>query len=480
MQKFKNAVTVLCCLSVMLGAMASAYPACAAEGDVPMSVYLDTTGASVRIGSGFRRGGDMWISEEAAKLAGIPLSPAGNGKGYIIKVDAPAKVFENKELARLAGKSLNLYFPSAVEDDVSYFNVTGMERVTRIAVASDRNGMRLRKMAESEPLPPKQAKPAARNDGTIKGVWEHVARWTPDLASEPVINGLDVILPTWFNLTDGQGGAANRASAAYVEEAHKRGWRVWALASNGFSKTISSQFFKNPRAVNLFTARLLAYAKLYNLDGINIDFENLDAADSDRFVRFVAILAEQLKKAGLHSSVDVHIPSNSNTSRSHDRASLAKHADLVMLMAYDQHWRTSAVSGSVASMPWVEKAVKSCLNEGVPAEKLVLGVPFYMRRWEETPAGGGTVKVKAFTLTMPEAVSNAARTGSEMFWLEDLGQHYYSYVENGKTYKVWVENAESLERKLGLVSKYGIAGMVAWRKGHEDPTVWDTINKVIR
>lgn len=479
-EKLKKYIVALCCLCAVLGTLCAAPRASAAEGDVPVTVNIEVMGANVPAGAGLRRGGDLWIAEDAVKMAGIPLSAAGNGKGYIIKVDDPARVFENKELDRLAGKSLNLYFPSMVEDGVSYFNITGMERITRVAVVVGQNSVILRKMSDNEPLPPKQTKPDNKSGGKVKGVWEHVPRWNPDLASEPVINGLGVILPTWYNLTDAQGGMANRASAAYVEEAHRRGVRVWALVSNGFSRTTSTQFFKNPRSVNLFVARILAYAKLYNLDGINIDFENLDVADSAQFVRFVAILSEQLKKAGLHSSVDVHIPSNSNTSKSHDRAALSKHVDLVMLMAYDQHWRTSPVSGSVASMPWVERAVKGCIDEGVPAEKLVLGVPFYMRRWEETPDGKGKVKVKSFTLTMSEAESNAARTSAEMHWLEDLGQHYYSYVENGKTYKVWVENAASLERKLNLVNKYGIAGMAAWRKGHENIVVWDTINRIVR
>ena len=82
-----------------------------------------------------------------------------------------------------------------------------------------------------------------------------------------------------------------------------------------------------------------------------------------------------------------------------------------MLMAYDEHWRTSPRAGSVASMPWVTKAVEGTLAEGVPASKLVLGVPFYMRRWEETKSGEG-VKVKGYTLTMAEAEELSAKRGA--------------------------------------------------------------------
>lgn len=450
----------------------------AAEGDVPVAVHYEKAGKTKQIGAGFMRGADVWIPEESAKLAGIPLLPGPNGKGFLLQIQDPAKIFEIKEMERLAGKTLTLYFPSAVEDEVSYFNVAGMERVTRLAV-QNKNGVTLRAMTPNEPLPQKLAKPNAKIQGKLKLVWDHVVRDNKDLSKEPEIKGLHAISPTWFNMTGADGGMANRASAAYVEEAHKRGYRVWALVSNGFSRSMTTQFLRNPRGVNLFIARLLAYAKLYNLDGFNVDFEGLDANDSELFVRFMSILSDQLKVQGLSCSVDVHIPGTSNASRSHDRGELAKYADYVMLMAYDQHWRTSPKSGSVASMPWVERAVQGSLAEGVPKNKLVLGVPFYMRRWEETPADGGKVKVKSFTLTMEEAESVAQRTGAAMHWLEDMGQHYFSYIENNKTYKVWVENAQSIERKLGLVKKYDLAGMAAWRRGHEKFEVWETINKLL-
>lgn len=48
---------------------------------------------------------------------------------------------------------------------------------------------------------------------------------------------------------------------------------------------------------------------------------------------------------------------------------LDKIVDYVMLMAYDEHWRTSPVSGSVASLPWVENGVVNTLKD-VPNEKL--------------------------------------------------------------------------------------------------------------
>ena len=43
---------------------------------------------------------------------------------------------------------------------------------------------------------------------------------------------------------------------------------------------------------------LLALARKYQLDGINLDFENIRAEDSDRLTAFVGEIAEPLRQEG--------------------------------------------------------------------------------------------------------------------------------------------------------------------------------------
>ena len=452
----------------------------AADGDILVELYYDGGSGPVNVGTGILRNGSLWAPAESMQRMGVALRGGPNGKGFYLDVQEPAEVFSMPELAKLAGRSLPLYFPSIIEDKVSYFNVSGMELLTKLSFELTEGSalFRVKNTSFAAYTAAKQPNPAMQ--GKVSLVWAHITRDNPDLETEQVINGLGVLSPTWFNFMDGGGNIANRASVQYVEAAHKKGYQVWALVSNGFSKDFTTQFFRNARAMDLFTARMLAYARLYNLDGINVDFENVDEADKDAFVRFMSFCMPYFSARGLKTSVDVHVPGNSKSSRSHDRAKLSASVDYIMLMAYDEHWRTCQTAGSVASMPWVERAVQNTLAEGVPASKLVLGVPFYMRRWEETQIGGGRVKVKSFTLTMDEADSAAAKRGAVFQWNEAAGQDYYSYVENGKTYKVWVENEKSMERKLSLVSKYRLAGAAGWRKGHERGSIWNVFKQYLR
>ena len=431
------------------------------------------------LGTAIIRGRDIWVPADVLRTLGVSLTKGPNGKGFLIEVREPAKVFDIRELERLAGRSVSLYFPSMDNEGTSYFNVKGLELMTGISADETNAGLELKRITADTSRIGQRPDNGSLKNKRISLTWAHITRDNPDLGAEERIDGLDVISPTWFNLTDGSGNMANRASAAYIEAAREKGYRIWPLVSNGFSKDNTSKFFNDTAAVNMFIARLLCYSKLYGFDGINIDFENVDVADRDKYVRFVSLLCGYLRAQGLICSVDVHVPGNSNLSKSHDRAALSKHVDYVMLMAYDEHWRTSPKAGSVASLPWVEQAVRRTLEEGVPSEKLVLGVPFYMRKWEETPAGQGKVKVKASTLSMAESDSIISQRGLSPVWLSDKGQYFYSYISDGRTYKVWVENRNSIEAKLSLIEKYRLAGVAGWRKGHETPDVWQTIRSVI-
>lgn len=44
---------------------------------------------------------------------------------------------------------------------------------------------------------------------------------------------------------------------------------------------------------------ILALAKQYQLDGINLDFENIQAADSDRLTDFVGEIAGPCSREGI-------------------------------------------------------------------------------------------------------------------------------------------------------------------------------------
>ena len=48
------------------------------------------------------------------------------------------------------------------------------------------------------------------------------------------------------------------------------------------------------------------------------------------------------------------------------------------------------------------------------------------------------------------------------------------------TYKVWLDDAQSLEKKLQVMQELNLAGGAFWKSGMETADVWDTINSYIK
>ncbi|WP_163530844.1 glycosyl hydrolase family 18 protein [Halobacillus ihumii] len=150
--------------------------------------------------------------------------------------------------------------------------------------------------------------------------------------------GITVLSPTWFTLVNDKGEIHSRASASYVQSAHSNGDQVWALFSNGFDPELTSKVLPAYQKRTKMVHQLLRFAEKYNLDGINLDFENVYQEDGKWFTQFVRELTPRAHNQGLVISVDVtFISDSSQWSEFYERAELVEAADYLIVMAYDQH-----------------------------------------------------------------------------------------------------------------------------------------------
>jgi spore germination protein YaaH len=288
--------------------------------------------------------------------------------------------------------------------------------------------------------------------------------------------GVNVISPTWFYLDDNEGGIASLASLDYVTYCHQQGVEVWGLVSNLENAEVSTNSVLSVTSSrdNLVN-NLISEAIRYDLDGINVDFESLSAETGDGFLQFIRELSLKCENNGIVLSVDNYVPAAYNTF--YDRAEQAVFADYIILMAYDEHYKGSD-EGSVASLSFVTKGVEDTLLE-VPAEQLVLGIPFYTRVWQITPdeTEESGYRVDSEAVGMSEVESRVAANNVTLEWLDDCGQYYAEYEKDGSTYKIWEEDQNSIEKKLEVMTSNNLAGASFWKLGYEKNTVWDTIVK---
>ncbi|ANY67671.1 glycosyl hydrolase [Paenibacillus sp. BIHB 4019] len=314
----------------------------------------------------------------------------------------------------------------------------------------------------------------------INLTWEAVYQRKPDPATIPEMQGVNVVSPTWFELQDEDGTIKGKADPVYVKWAKEQKMQVWALFSNGFEPDRTSAALATVETRFHMIQQLLAFAELYHLQGINVDFENVYTKDKENLVQFVRELTPLLHEAGLVVSIDVTPKSNSEMwSVFLDRKALGKVVDYMMVMAYDEHWATSPVAGSVASLPWTEQALKRILDEdAVPASKLILSMPLYTRIWTETEENGET-KVSSKALGMDKVKEIITQYKLKPVLDRDAGQHYVEYKEEEALKRIWIEDELSIKARVALVKKYGLAGVATWQRTFQTNAIWKTIDTAL-
>ncbi|MFB5270002.1 glycosyl hydrolase family 18 protein [Paenibacillus enshidis] len=306
--------------------------------------------------------------------------------------------------------------------------------------------------------------------------WEAVYSRNPDTSSIGSLPGVNVVSPTWFSIASEEGEIEDNADPQYVLWAHHRGMEVWGLLSNGFDPDITSGALSTYERRMGIIQKTIALAKQYELDGINIDFENVYTKDGANVTQFIRELKPLARANDLILSIDVTPKSDSELwSVFLDRASLGKITDYMMIMAYDEHWASSPEAGSVASLPWTETSVRRIIDEdGVPPEKLVLGIPLYTRVWSEEEKDGET-KVSSKAIGMESAAEILKEHKLKPQFLEKEQQNYVEYEEDGVPKKIWLEDKSSLKARVKLAQSLQLGGIGVWNRNFASDDAWDVL-----
>lgn len=290
---------------------------------------------------------------------------------------------------------------------------------------------------------------------------------TLDSAVSPT-KGMNVISPTWFKLSDNEGNFTSFATSGYVNRAHEMGLEVWGLVDD-FSYDIDLySILSSTTKRNYLVNGLVTAALDCGMDGINLDFETIGADSGPHFLQFLREMSIQCRLNNIVLSVDTYVPFNFNNY--YDRAEQGELVDYVIIMGYDEHWHGSQDVGSVASVEYVRSGIETMIKD-VPAEKVMNGLPLYTILWRTK----GT-EVTDDYVTMNNQADLISQLGIQPVWDEETCQNYGEYTGADTLYQIWMEDLESIQVKLNIMSNCNLGGVAVWRLGYEDPAVWDIIN----
>lgn len=200
-------------------------------------------------------------------------------------------------------------------------------------------------------------------------------------------------------------------------------------------------------------------ASAADFDGLMLDFESIPNKDGDLFLEFVKILRSKLK--GKIFSICVPARTSSVKNDIFPYATLSSYVDRLFIMAYDLHW-SGSTSGPIATLDWSLR-VLNYAKKNIPAEKIVMGMPFYGRTWA-TDSGAG-----AWTYPSIERILRE----------EEIPEITYSKGFPTFSYKTEVSvtgyynDAYSVYQLSHQYEQAGVQAVGFWRLGQEDPSFWE-------
>lgn len=322
-------------------------------------------------------------------------------------------------------------------------------------------------------------------NGKVNLTWDYFSEYgsAPDRTGT-TIDGVNVVSPAFFyidkngNLTENVGTKGEN----YINWAHENGYKVWPMISNAeaakSSLSITSKIMNSYESRQKLIESIVNKCVKYNLDGVNIDFENMREDDKDMYLRFIIELTPRLKEIGLVTSVDVTAPDGGETwSLCFDRNVIGNVADYIVFMAYDEYGTSSTKPGTTAGYDWVKLNLEKFLKtEEIKSEKIILAVPFYTRVWTTNSEGKiisrNTVAMKDIEKVLPNDV--------EKKWDNDLKQNYAEYKDGDNKKEIWIEDIQSLKEKVSLIKEKNLAGVGSWQKDMEDDAVWSMLKNELK
>ncbi len=303
------------------------------------------------------------------------------------------------------------------------------------------------------------------------------------------LDQISTVCPQTFAVSP-QGVITGSIDPRVLSLAKKNDIKVVPLIVNpGFDQKILHQLITDPAARKRSIEMMLRYATKYKIDGWQFDLEHLALADQAAFTQYFKETAESLHKAGLQlSAAVVHATENvggtspyhlflyENWRAGYALKELSEIGDFLSIMTYDEHTRRTT-PGPVAGIEWMEKVVQYLLDQGVAPDKISLGIPTYSVHWfnDYTEERGGFSNARSAKYNMVEHL--LGQFNAKTMWNDKAGVNWAVWDNDGVNEYLFIEDARSLQAKLGVLKKFRLRGISVWVLGSEDPAFWPALKK---
>ncbi len=273
----------------------------------------------------------------------------------------------------------------------------------------------------------------------------------------------------------------DKIDPAFISQMQKRGVMITPFISNHWNRAVGVAALNNRE---LLSTQIADQIEKYNLDGINVDIENVTELHRSAYTDFVRLLRQKIPNDKVVSVAVAANPKGWTTGwhGSYDYRALASHSDYLMLMCYDESYQ-GGLPGPISSNQFLKDSILYALNNGVAKSKVVLGIPFFGRYWKEGDAIGGygiaarDVDYLIATYasnTLYDEATQSTKTVITIGKGEAKPKLWGGKTLSEGTYTIWYDNARSVQHKLETIQQYDLKGSGSWALGQENIGIWDS------
>ncbi len=263
-----------------------------------------------------------------------------------------------------------------------------------------------------------------------------------------------------------------------IDYAHQRGVKVILTVTN-FGTAANNVILKDTVRQNKMLQTLIQLLKSRNGDGINFDLESVSVTQRANLVSFISRAVKKVKAELPNAEISMATPAV-DWSGSWDLAALGGLCDYLIIMAYNYYYSGSVTAGPVAPLEGesqnITKSTDTYLSAGVPAKKLMIGLPWYGYNWPVSSTARKATATAAGVAATYAATENLSKTYTKVFD-QTTKVPWMSYTLSNVIHQVWFDDLMSYGYKYDLVNARDLAGIGIWALSYEngDPAIWNGI-----
>ncbi len=253
---------------------------------------------------------------------------------------------------------------------------------------------------------------------------------------------------------------------------------VTNLEEGQFSGELGRDILQSEAVQDLLLDNIIAEARrVGRFTDVHFDFEFLPGDQREAYNNFLRKAAARLRAEGLLISSALAPKTRRDQPgqwyEAHDYQAHGEIVDFVVLMTYEWGY-SGGPPMAVSPIGPVEEVIQYALTE-MPASKIMMGQNLYGYDWTLPYVPGGEY---ARAVSPQQAIELAKQYNVPIQYDYEAQAPHFDYVdEQGRSHKVWFEDARSIQAKFDLLKRLGLRGISYWKLGLPFPQNWLLINE---